>query len=174
MGNIARKNHFLFAGTVFASSEPHAVTTILGSCVTVCLWDYVLRIGGVNHYQLPFWNGDGLPSPKFGNIAIPKLVEKMLLLGSARKNLRAKVTGGSSRFVSPIEVARTNVMIAERILDQEHIPIIGMDVGGASSRKIIFETDTGSLFIKKTDPGLVIPVRSSTIQSGAAEVSEEG
>lgn len=169
MYNIERKHHFLFAGTVFASAEPHAVTTILGSCVTVCLWDCALRMGGINHYQLPFWNGDSLPSPKFGNIAIPKLIEKMLSLGSARKNLRAKITGGSSRFISPIEVARTNVMIAERILDQENIPIIGMDVGGASSRKIIFETDSGSLFIKKTEPGQVI-----SIQSKAAQILDEG
>ena len=47
----------------------------------VCLYDPVIRVGGINHYMLPLWNGQGLASPKYGNIAIEKLLEKMISLG---------------------------------------------------------------------------------------------
>jgi len=81
--------HYLIAGSLFAHKERHMVTTVLGSCVSVCLWDCVRKRGGINHYMLPFWNGEGLASPKYGNIAIAKLIEKMLEFGSDRRNLRA-------------------------------------------------------------------------------------
>jgi len=57
--------------------------------------------------MLPLWNGEGLASPKYGNIAIEKLIERMLYLGSRKANLQAKIFGGgevidvniSGRFV---------------------------------------------------------------------------
>ena len=88
------KSHFLYPSAIFASPEPYVIKTILGSCVAVCFWDRVLKIGGMCHYMLPFWNGEGLASPKYGNIAIEKLLEKMYALGSNRFNIVAKVFGG--------------------------------------------------------------------------------
>jgi len=64
--------HFLYPAALFASRTPHMVTTILGSCVAICLYDPILKFGGINHYMLPLWNGQGLASPKYGNIAIEK------------------------------------------------------------------------------------------------------
>ena len=66
---------------LFANITPTVVTTILGSCVSVCFSDPVMKMGGINHYMLPYWNGQGLASPKFGNIAIEKLLEKMISMG---------------------------------------------------------------------------------------------
>ena len=69
--------HYLYPGALFINKRAYYVTTILGSCVAVCIYDRRLKIGGINHYLLPLWNGDGLPSPKFGNIAIKQLISKM-------------------------------------------------------------------------------------------------
>ena len=55
---------FLYPAALFVNKRPHQVTTILGSCVAVCLYDAKLRQGGINHFMLPFWNGQGLASPK--------------------------------------------------------------------------------------------------------------
>ena len=74
---------------MFASAQPAEVTTILGSCVAVCFWDRYLGIGGINHYMLPTWNGMELASPKYGNIAIERLLERMEQLGAQKKNLVA-------------------------------------------------------------------------------------
>ncbi len=46
-------SHFLYPGMVFAKSGDFCITTVLGSCVSVCLWDCVLRVGGMNHFLLP-------------------------------------------------------------------------------------------------------------------------
>src|SRR3954470_14229303 len=86
--------HFLLPSTIFAEKKHHRIDTILGSCVAICLWDPKLKIGGMNHYMLPLWNGEGLASPKFGNIAIDRMIKKMMSEGCQKKNMQAKVFGG--------------------------------------------------------------------------------
>ncbi|MBF0328059.1 MAG: chemotaxis protein CheD [Nitrospirae bacterium] len=144
--------HYLYPGQLFAAPAPYVITTILGSCVSVCLWDPVLRIGGMNHYLLPFWNGDGLPSPKYGNIAIPKLIEKMLSIGSQRSNLKAKVFGGGAVLETSgglLNVGERNIMLYKDLLENEKMPVLCSDTGGTQGRKVIFHSDTGEVFVKK-------------------------
>ncbi len=147
-----RTEHYLYPGEIFARTGAYTVTTILGSCVSVCLYDPILRIGGINHYMLALWNGEGLPSPRYGNIAIKKLIEKMLDLGSSMGNLRAKVFGGAAVLQGStglMSVGERNIMVAEDMLTELGIPIISSDVGGVLGRKIIFHTDTGEVLLKK-------------------------
>ena len=144
--------HYLVAGSLFAHEERHIVTTVLGSCVSVCLWDCSRNRGGINHYMLPFWNGEGLASPKYGNIAIAKLLERMLELGSERRSLRAKVFGGGVvlNVTNPfMNIGERNVQLAEDMLRSENIPIISADTGGKVGRKLIFDTETGTVLLKK-------------------------
>lgn len=144
--------HYLFPGHIFAHSEPHVVTTVLGSCVSVCLWDPVLRMGGINHYMLPLWNGEGLASPKYGTVAIPRLIEIMLEMGSCRSDLVAKVFGGGDilRVTNGImNVGQRNVDFALQALADEGIPIVACNVRGSQGRKIIFDTGAGTVLMKK-------------------------
>ena len=146
---------FLLPGALFAKNGNYLITTVLGSCIAVCLWDPRLKSGGMNHYKLPLWNGDGLPSPKFGNIAIIKLIENMLNMGSNQKELKAKVFGGGAVIRSAsgfLNVGERNIEIARDVLSQEKIPIVASDVGGEQSRKIIFNTQTGGILMKKSKP----------------------
>lgn len=133
---------------MFASAQPSEVTTILGSCVAVCLWDRYLGIGGINHYMLPTWNGMELASPKYGNIAIERLTERMLQLGCKKNNLVAKVFGGGEVITvssSSMHIGERNIMVAEEMLLEQNIPIIGRSTGGKNGRKIIFNTHTGEV-----------------------------
>ena len=105
---------------------------MLGSCVAVCLFDPALRAGGINHYLLPYWNGEGLASPKYANIALPKLLEKMLELGCRRQNLRAKLFGGGAVFQQIgglFGVGERNIQFAEQYLADAGIPVVARDVG---------------------------------------------
>lgn len=145
------KTYFLYPSTMFCSREPHLVNTILGSCVAVCLYDPVNRTGGINHYMLPFWNGEGLASPKYGNIAIERLVEKMLSLGSNKSNLIAKVFGGGEVIdtqISQFHIGERNIEIALRVLKELNIKIAGQSLGGKNGRKIQFNTETGAVMQK--------------------------
>lgn len=137
---------------LFAEPGEYSVTTVLGSCVSVCLWDPSTRTGGMNHYLLPFWNGDGLRTPKYGNIAIPALIEKLLQAGCLKANIRAKVFGGGKVLESTtglLNVGERNIHYAEAALEEARIPIIGKDVGGTTGRKLLFMTATGDVFVRK-------------------------
>jgi chemotaxis protein CheD len=138
---------------VVVRQEECIITTVLGSCIAVCLWDTIAGIGGMNHYMLPLWNGEGLPSPRYGNIAIPRLIEKMTGSGSTKSNLRAKVFGGSEMLSvlkeSKMKIGAQNSILAEDLLAREGIPIISIDVGGHCGRRIQFNTKTGAVLLKR-------------------------
>jgi chemotaxis protein CheD len=143
---------YLQPGLLYAAVTPGAVTTVLGSCVAVCLFDPVLRAGGINHYLLPYWNGDGLASPKYANIALPKLLQKMLDLGCRRQNLRAKLFGGGAIFQQIgglFGIGERNIQFAEDFLREAGIPVVARDVGEGFTRKVIFRVHTGEALVRR-------------------------
>jgi chemotaxis protein CheD len=90
-----RAQVYLHAGQLAIAREPTAITTVLGSCVAVCLHDPVTRIGGMNHFLLPF-HVERERSPRFGTVAVPQLVDEVVRAGASRASLVAKVFGGGS------------------------------------------------------------------------------
>lgn len=154
-----KSSYYLNPGALIVSDKPLVVNTILGSCVGVVLYDPILKIGGINHYMLPLWNGEGLASPKYGNIAIDKLYEKILQLGSNKHNLVAKVFGGGEVIESNIDafrIGQRNIMIAQEMLNELRIKIVSSSVGGKLGRKIQFHTDTGDVLQKYIEKQLVV------------------
>lgn len=140
--------HYLFPAELFAEAQPHVVSTVLGSCVAVCLFDTKLKIGGINHYMLPLWNGTGLASPKYGNIAINKLIERMEKLGSNKANLVAKVFGGGNVLSSSnntFSIGKRNAQLALDMLSEHKIPIVAQSLGGDHGRQILFNTNTNEV-----------------------------
>ena len=145
-------SRYLFPAEIFVSREPTMVSTVLGSCIAVCLWDSRRAIGGMNHYLLPLWNGDGLATPKYGNIAIRQLVEKILAQGAERKNLQAKIFGGAAMWDNSnglFAIGLRNIELAQQQLKELQIPLVASDVGGSQSRKIFFNTGDGSVLLRR-------------------------
>jgi chemotaxis protein CheD len=149
--------HFLYPGTIFAEPAEYLISTVLGSCVAVCLWDKVVHVGGMNHIMLPLWNGEGLATPKYGNIAMEKLLAKVISIGARRESLTAKVFGGANVSGTGLEVfmiGERNTTLALEMLEEFRIPILAKDVGGRVGRKIIMNSATGVVMVgkgKKTD-----------------------
>jgi len=147
-----RKNFYLHPGQIFASRERHAVTTILGSCVSVCLWDPSAKVGGINHFLLPTHTGDGPVSPRFGDLAIRELIEQLIAFGCRRRNLLSKIFGGACVLeafqVRESHLGQRNVQLAEQFLAGAGIPLAGQDVGGQRGRKLICHTDNGTAWVK--------------------------
>lgn len=148
-----RRRVYLHPGQLHAAAEPTEVTTVLGSCVAVCLWDPEARIGGVNHYTLPLPPGGDRRSPRFAEGAIEVLLEQVLSLGGVKRHLRAKVCGGGGSLgggrMSGRSLGLENVEVARERLTALGIPILAEDVGGARGRKLIFQTDTGIAWVKR-------------------------
>lgn len=149
--------YYLYPGEIFSSRTPYIVDTVLGSCVAVFLWDAVFQFSGINHYMLPSGGRGDIRSCKYGNVAIPELVKRMLKMGSNKNNIRAKIFGGSetSRPDSVFNIGERNILIARKLLDSESIPVVSESVGGTFSRKVVFNTASGEVFInfirKKTE-----------------------
>ena len=141
--------YFLYPSSLFVSKEPYVVKTILGSCVAICIWDKRLKIGGINHYMLPTWNGNDLISPKYGNIAIEKLVDKMFSMGSRKSDIVAKVFGGADMLEGShgkgYMIGERNIRMAMIVLEEKGIPVVASSTGGKRGRKILFFTDTGEV-----------------------------
>ena len=147
-----KENHYyLMAGAIFTSKEPYWVTTVLGSCVAVCLYDTINHFGGINHFMLPYWSGQGLSSPRYGDIAISKLINEMESHGSKKNNLIAKLFGGASVLDynhTSIAIGEKNVNVAKDILKEYNIRIVSESTGGLVGRKIIYKTATGEVYHK--------------------------
>ncbi len=145
---MEKPKHFLYPGAIYTSPNSSMITTILGSCIAICLYDSVLQVGGMNHFMLPLWNGQGLASPRYGNIAINKLIKNLEALGSIKSNMKAKIFGGAEIIETKINqfmIGERNIRIAEDMLSEEGIPVIGSSTGGRLGRKIIFNTETGEV-----------------------------
>ena len=156
--------HYLYPGTLFVNRRPHLVTTVLGSCVSVCLWNQTAGLGGMNHYLLPLWNGEGLPTPKYGNIAIEKLIDKVKKLSDPKDKLIAKVFGGASmweRTEGLLAIGQRNIDFALETLEDHRIPIVSSDLGGYHGRKLIFNSGDGTVMMRRQKSMRIHPAGES-------------
>jgi len=140
---------YLAPGRLYASSEDVQVTTILGSCVAVCLWDAQAEVGGINHFVLP----SGSPaSPRFGDSAVALLIGQVLEQGGHRGRLAAKIFGGACVLeafrADQWSLGARNVEIAREQLEAAAIPVVGEDVGGDRGRKLVFHVRTGAAWVR--------------------------
>ena len=141
---------YLHPGEFAVSGEPCTITTILGSCVGVCLYDAVARLGGLNHFLLPTAPAHN-QSPRFGDVALLQLIAQLESLGAQRHRLTATVVGGACVLDAYRGVAghigRQNVHAALRVLVEQRIVVTMTEVGGDRARKLQFRPDTGYLLV---------------------------
>lgn len=142
--------HFLFPGATYVDVGECEITTVLGSCVAVCLWDQRNGGGGMNHFMLPLWNGEGLATPKYGNIAMERLLEHLLAIGARKEHLVAKVFGGANLLATSnaaCPIGERNIELALTQLEEWRIAVVASDLGGRVGRKIIMNTMTGVVLL---------------------------
>lgn len=139
-------------GDVFGSDRPCVISTILGSCVAVCLFDGQRKIGGMNHFVVPTPYGGGEADTRCGEQAVTSLIERMLALGSSRRSLTAKIFGGAvPPWIAPdsrFAIGTSNVDMARNVLARHGVPIIAERTGGSDGYKIYFETASGDVYVQ--------------------------
>ncbi|MEA2489836.1 MAG: chemotaxis protein CheD [Acidobacteriota bacterium] len=142
---------YLYPGGLWAEAAPGVITTVLGSCVSVCLWDPHAALGGINHFILP--HGGSARSPRYGNHSLVMLLERVLSLGAHREQLLAAVFGGASVLaLESADLPRLggrNVAEALEFLQRAGIPIVRQDVGGRTGRKLTFRSADGTTLVRK-------------------------
>ena len=158
----------IFAGEYFVSKEGEVISTVLGSCIAVCLSDEKNKIGGMNHFMLPEEKSGRLnitlnnstmqkdelteKSMRYGITAMEVLIAQMQKNGAERTNLSAKIFGGGnvlSRNTEIMSVGDKNIGFARAFLKMENIPIEMENVGDRFGRKIFFLSGQNKVFMRK-------------------------
>ena len=146
------KTAYLQPGQLHVSTEPTVISTVLGSCVAVCLWDPDRRIGGANHYLLPEGSSEPKSPLRYAASAVEDLIRRVVAMGAPEAGLRAKVFGGASiiealrRAAAPL--GSRNVEVGLRVLREHGIPVTSSHTGGERGMKLDFHTDTGEAWVK--------------------------
>lgn len=149
-GDALERRIYLHPGGIWAEEYAGAITTVLGSCVAVCLWDPVTALGGINHFVLP--RGGAVRSAHYGSHAMPMLLERVVELGAPLERLVSCVFGGASIFPVPgkgPQLGSRNSAEAFEFLEHHGIAVLRSDVGGGQGRKLTFRTADGSTLIRK-------------------------
>lgn len=152
---------YLHPGQSHVATQPALLKMILGSCAGVFLFDPALGIGGASHFMLPT-RGEAPPSPRYGDVAIAELLARFRALGSNRRDIQARIFGGSC-MVQALEnlggsrigqIGRRNIEITLEILERESIAIVEKNVFGTQARKVSMDSTTGEItleFVSNTD-----------------------
>ena len=163
-------------GEHYITSDPQIMlTTILGSCVAMCLRDPFTGVGGMNHFLLPEGAGAGTDAGRrYGAYAMELLINEVLKAGARRDDLEAKLFGGGRMFDTLKDVGRANADFAERFLRDEGIPMVGGSLRGAGGRRVQYWPATGRALQRAvTDPQLLQPApppRPAPSDSGELEL----
>lgn len=157
---------FLLPGSLYVATAPAVITTILGSCIAVCLWDRARHISGMNHFVLPLSTEPGEQSLRYGDVSIDQLVKNMRDTGSRIKDLRAKLFGGASvlSFGSAQKtVGARNLDVALDRLHDYDIPVLAKRTGGRHGLLLRLNTLSGGVGLRPVSLGRMsdVPPRHS-------------
>ena len=159
---MERRRQFIGVGEVYVTRNPSIITTVLGSCVAVCLWSEGAHAGGMNHFRLPVWEGWGSSPNEYGDMSIRNLLKRMSGVVTGKDELCALVFGGGNLLSSESgdTVGGRNLLVAVETLESEEIRIVSVNPGMQAGMKIEFDTLSGN-------------VRVSRVQASAAQEALE-
>jgi len=148
-------------GEYYASNVPVTISTLLGSCVSACLFDPVNKVMGMNHFMLSQQRfGSGLPlnrteAGRYGINAMELLINEMLNLGAKKQFIKAKAFGGSTLIgngksdTNILNVGAVNSKFIREFLTHEAIPLVAENLGGKEGRMIHFSFGDFVVYMRK-------------------------
>ena len=153
---------------MLVTTDDVVICTVLGSCVSVCLFTEDESAGGMNHYALPELPDVKKDDPlRYGNYSIAQLIKELCAVsGKPAHKLIAKIIGGANNIASKTDshdVGTANVLMAKKVLAEYKIKIIGEELGGDIGRKVLFHVKSGRLQSAFVGPGFSRPSASKAI-----------
>ena len=147
------------AESIYIGQGEHAVgrgigtviSTLLGSCVAVCVWDPVAQIGGMNHFLLPDGRDAVNGQSSFGLNSMELLLNALSRQGALRSRYQAKVFGGAEMISGLSDAGQKNAHFAMEYLAREKIACKGSSLGGKMGRRIEFWPADGRARLKFLD-----------------------
>ncbi|HEV8444428.1 MAG TPA: chemoreceptor glutamine deamidase CheD [Steroidobacteraceae bacterium] len=152
----------LLPGEYYVTTQGENVCTVLGSCVSACIRDARLHIGGMNHFMLPLdgsngesaWGSAVSAATRYGNVAMEMLINDILKLGGRRKDLEIKLVGGG-RVLTEMsnDVGSRNIDFVRRYVREEGFRVLNEDLGDVFPRRVVYFPESGRLRVRKLNAG---------------------
>ncbi len=148
----------IMPGEYYVTKNDESVYTTLGSCISACIRDRVLGIGGMNHFMLPAtdlteadaWKSASISaSTRYGNYAMEHLINEILRNGGKRQNLEVKVFGGGRILANMTDVGLRNIAFVRDYLKVEGLRVTSEDVGDIFPRMVVYFPATGKVRVKR-------------------------
>jgi chemotaxis protein CheD len=147
MATMLRK--FLRPGEFCSARRPMMAETLVGSCVTVCLFNAKAGFGAMNHFLRDRPRSEsGANIGQFGTTATRHIVSAALRFDADPRHYRASIFGGAAVLkVGAAEggIGQANVEAALEVLQAAGIRVVHKEVGGTRGRRVKFNTQTGEI-----------------------------
>jgi len=145
---------FLKPGEFYMGEKSAVISTILGSCLSITMFNARLGIGGICHALLP--NDSELKKGKefhFVDGSISYMLNEFEKTGIKRNEIEVKVFGGANinDTAHKKTVGQANIEAALTIISGNDLKVLTYDFGGTLGRKIIFYTHTRRVLLKKLE-----------------------
>lgn len=165
-------------GEHYVTDRPdEMIVTVLGSCVSACVRDTHLKMGGMNHFMLP--NSDHSSraidgdSMRYGNNAMEVLINDILRAGGSRNRLEFKLFGGANLGDYSNLIGSKNARFAERYLADEQFMVDAKDLGQTYARRIRYFPYTGKVMMQALTRQTDISVFEAENEYQQEHVSDE-
>jgi len=151
----------ILPGEYYVTQYDEAITTVLGSCISACMRDPALGIGGMNHFMLPVDTSNGEScwldpsaglSTRYGSFAMESLVNDLMKLGARRERLEVKIFGGGKILASMTDVGARNIAFVKEWLSLEGFRVVSQDLGDTYPRRIIYFPANGAVKLRRLKP----------------------
>ena len=168
-------------GEFYVTVQDEAITTVLGSCVSACIRDVDLNIGGINHFMLPLKGSvrDSMAivsdSFRYGNWAMEYLINEILKAGGRRRALEVKIFGGGNvvKSLHAAGIGVKNIEFITKYLYDENLKLAAQDVGGKVGRSIVYYPKTGRAQVKHlvNDQSSIIAMEENYLKTIVTDIS---
>ena len=145
--------YILYPGDYFATREDCIMGTVVGSCVTVCLYDTIRGLGGMVLFIVPGTMGtEGIVTDEIarrGVLSMEMLMGEIVKHGGDRRLVRAKIFGAgyaAAGGISAPDIIESNIRFIHEYCTLEKIHVERSDLGGDFRRKIFFEPKYGRVY----------------------------
>lgn len=146
----------LLPGDYYVTRADEVLDTVLGSCVSACIRNARLHIGGMNHFMLPRPSGSGSDTwenvagraTRYGSASMEQLINRILSVGGTRADLEVKIFGGGRVLSSLSDVGNHNVTFVREFLKQEGLEVTSEDVGDTCPRHVQYFPMSGRVRVR--------------------------
>lgn len=150
-----KKTRVKMADLNIGKNDDILITSGLGSCIGITLYDSQSGVGGMAHIMLPEIpdNRANANPAKYADSGINLLLERLEEAGGSTRRLKAKIAGGAQMFQfddssSQMEIGARNIEAVKKILKEKNIRLSGEDIGKDYGRTMEFYLKDGKVLIK--------------------------